>query len=152
LQIGHRESNDMPIRNAEASWEGSLKEGSGHMRLGSGVFEGPFSFGTRFEDRPGTNPEELIGAAHAGCFSMALAFGLGNAGFTPKRIQTRAAVSLEKAGAGFGITRIRLTTEAQVPEISEPEFQRLAAETKNACPVSKALTGTKIELDAKLIR
>ncbi len=141
----------MPTRTAEASWEGNLKEGRGRMRLGSGAFEGSFSFATRFEERPGTNPEELIGAAQAGCFSMAFSAGLGKAGYTPKRIQTKAAVTLEKVGDGFGITRIRLTTEASVPGLSPQEFQRLANEAKAGCPVSKALAGTQIELDAKLV-
>src|SRR5688500_6596159 len=102
----------MPVRNAQAAWEGGLKGGKGTMGLGSGAYEGRYSFGSRFEEAGGTNPEELIAAAHAGCFSMAFAAGLGRAGFDPKRVSTNAAVTLEKVEAGFKITRINLTTEA----------------------------------------
>ena len=140
----------MATRNAQAVWEGNLKEGSGRMRLGSGAFEGKYSFQTRFEDAPGTNPEELIGAAHAGCFSMALSGALTRAGYAPNRIETKANVHLEKVGEGFSITRIDLATVAQAPGIAEEEFRRIAQEAKNGCPVSKALTGVKIELDARL--
>ena len=102
----------MPKRTAEAQWEGSLQDGKGTMRFGSGAFEGQYSFASRFEEGSGTNPEELIGAAHAGCFSMALSAGLGRAGFTPERVSTTATVNLEKGDAGFRISRIDLTTEA----------------------------------------
>src|SRR5947208_3439407 len=107
----------MPTRNAEAEWNGSIMDGKGTMKLGSGAFEGAYSFRSRMEDGAGTNPEELIGAAHAGCFSMALAGALGRAGFTPTSIHTNAAVKFEKLESGFAITRINLTTEAEIPEI-----------------------------------
>ena len=139
----------MPVHHAEASWEGKLREGRGHMRLGSGAWEGPFSFRSRFEERQGTNPEELIGAAHAGCFSMAFAKTLEDAGFPPRRVETKADVRLEQTPTGFAITRIRLHTDADVPGIAEEEFQRLAAAAKSGCPVSKALAGTQIELEAR---
>jgi osmotically inducible protein OsmC len=141
----------MPTRKAEAVWEGNLQEGNGKMKLGSGAFEGPFSFGTRFGDVPGTNPEELIGAAHAGCFSMALSGGLGRAGFTAKRIQTRAEVKIERGDSGFKITNIHLITEADVPGIDEATFQQQAEATKKSCPVSQALAAVDITLDAKLV-
>lgn len=142
----------MPVRRfAEARWEGSLKEGAGKMKLGSGAFSGPYSFGTRFEAVEGTNPEELIGAAHAGCFSMALAAALGKAGHPPQSIHTTARVQLEKVAEGFAITHILLTTEGQVAGVAAEEFQRLAAEAKSGCPVSKALSGTDIQLEARLL-
>ncbi len=140
------------IRKAEAIWEGSLREGRGTMRLGSGAFEGAYSFTTRFEDEPGTNPEELIGAAHAGCFSMALSAGLGRAGFTPQRIQTSAAVHFEKLEAGFRIVKIVLTTEAVVPGIDAETFQAQAEAAKAGCPISNALSkDIEIVLDARLV-
>ena len=139
----------MPTRKAEATWEGNLKEGKGSMRLGSGAFEGKYSFGTRFEDAPGSNPEELLGAAEAGCFSMALSAGLGRAGYEPRRVETKANVLLEKPDGGFAITRIELTTRAEVPGISESEFARIAEETKTSCLVSRVLS-VPIQLDAKL--
>ena len=141
----------MPVRKASAVWQGNIKEGKGSVKLGSGAFEGPYSFGTRFEDKPGTNPEELIGAAHAGCFSMALSGGLGRAGFTPDRISTTADVTLEKVGEGFKITLIKLTTQASIPNIDEKTFRELAEKAKAGCPVSQALAATKIELDARLV-
>jgi osmotically inducible protein OsmC len=140
----------MPVRKAEAVWEGTLKDGSGTVRLGSGAFEGKYSFGTRFESAPGTNPEELIGAAHAGCFSMALAAALGRNGFSPRRIATTADVSLEKVGEGFKITSILLRTTAAVPGIDETKFREFAEGAKKGCPVSQALAGTDIRLEAKL--
>lgn len=140
----------MPTRQAEATWEGDLMKGKGNMKLGSGAFSGPFSFGTRFEETPGTNPEELIGAAHAGCFSMAFSAMAAKAGFTPTRVQTTAKVHLEKVGEGFSITKSQLTMEAQIPNISQADFQRIAEEAKKGCPVSRALGGVQIELDAKL--
>ncbi len=140
----------MPVRSASAVWQGSLKDGKGTMKLGSGAYEGAYSFGTRFEEAPGTNPEELIGAAHAGCFSMALSAGLGRAGFTPTRISTSAKVTLEKVGEGFGITKIHLTTEAEVPDIDAATFREHAEGAKANCPVSKALQGVQITLDASL--
>jgi lipoyl-dependent peroxiredoxin len=140
----------MPVRQAEAAWEGDLKAGKGNMRLGSGAFSGPYSFGTRFEETPGTNPEELIGAAHAGCFSMAFSAMLGKEGHTPRRIQTSARVHLEKVGEGFSITRSQLSMEAEIPGISEADFRRIAEEAKQGCPVSRALAGVQIDLDARL--
>ena len=140
----------MPTRKADATWEGDLRKGKGSMKLGSGAFEGPFSFGTRFGDTPGTNPEELLGAAHAGCFSMALSAGLGAAGYTPTRIETHAKVHVEQVEGGFGITKIELTTEAEVPGIDEKTFQEQAEATKKNCPVSKALASVPIELTATL--
>lgn len=142
----------MPVRNSNAIWRGSLKEGEGKMRLGSGTWEGSYSFPSRFESGEGTNPEELIGAAHAGCFSMALSGALTKGGFQPTRVETTAHVHLEKVGEGFGITRVELETLAEVPGIDDSEFQRLAEEAKNNCPVSKALAGTEIRLNAKLSR
>jgi lipoyl-dependent peroxiredoxin len=141
----------MATSTAEAVWEGNLKDGKGTMKLGSGAFNGAYSFRTRFEGAPGTNPEELIGAAHAGCFSMALSAGLGKAGFTPARIKTSAKVHLEKVGEGFKITRIQLTSEAAIPNITEAQFKEQAEGAKKGCPVSQVLSGAQIELDAKLV-
>lgn len=141
----------MQTRRATAQWEGSLKEGAGNMKLGSGAFEGAFSFSTRFEKEPGTNPEELIGAALAGCFSMALSAGLGNAGFTPEKIKTGAEVDFGVIDGQATISVIRLTTEAVIPGIENDQFLELAEETKSACPVSRALAGVKIELTASLL-
>lgn len=144
----------MAVSTADAVWEGSLKEGKGTMKTGSGAINLPYSFRTRFEGaqgQAGTNPEELIGAAEAGCFSMALSAGLGKSGFTPTRISTSAKVHLEKVGEGFKITRIQLTTEAVIPNISEAQFKEHAEGAKKGCPVSQALAGSQIELDAKLV-
>ena len=140
----------MPVRKANAVWEGNLKEGKGNLKTGSGAVQGGYSFGTRFEDKPGTNPEELLGAAHAACFSMALSAGLGKAGFTPERVATNADVTLEKVGEGFKVTLIKLTTVATVPSIDDKTFKEIAEKTKTGCPISQALAATKIELDAKL--
>jgi lipoyl-dependent peroxiredoxin len=148
--VGPTKETNMPVRTAEARWHGGLKDGHGSVKLGSGAFEGSYSFGTRFETQPGTNPEELIGAAHAGCFSMALAATLGKAGFAPQRVDTKASVSLEKVSEGFKITRILLDTSAEVPKIDEPAFRRYAEEAKDNCPVSQALAGVPIELRARL--
>ena len=141
----------MPDRRAEAEWNGNLREGGGRLKLESGAFQGPYSFRDRFEDGKGTNPEELLGAAHAGCFSMALAAGLTGAGHPPGRIHTTATVSLERSGEGFAITKIALRTEATVPGISAADFQAQAQKAKSGCPVSKALAGTSITLEAKLM-
>jgi osmotically inducible protein OsmC len=141
----------MPIRNAEAEWNGSLIDGKGHMKLGSGAFDGPYSFRSRMEEGVGTNPEELIGAAHAGCYSMALSAILGGAGLTPTKIHTKAAVKFEKVGDGFSITNIELTTEAEIPGTDDAAFQQFAEAAKANCPVSKALAGTHITLNAKLL-
>jgi len=140
----------MPVRQAKAVWEGGLKDGEGRVSLGSGAFEGRYSFGSRFEQAGGTNPEELIGAAHAGCFSMALSAGLGRAGIEPRRIATAAKVHLEKVGEGFKITRIDLDCEAEVPGIDEAAFQEAAKKAKEGCPVSQALAGVEITLNARL--
>jgi osmotically inducible protein OsmC len=142
----------MFTRKATAEWKGDLKEGRGQIELSSGAWSGPYSFRTRFENEQGTNPEELIGAAHAGCFSMALAAGLAKAGHHPKRIHTTASVQLSKDNGGFSIDLVRLTTEAEVPEIDEGEFDKLASQAKDSCPVSKALAGTTITLESKLAR
>jgi osmotically inducible protein OsmC len=141
----------MAKRTASAVWEGTLKDGKGKVKLGSGAFEGQYSFASRFEEGTGTNPEELIGAAHAGCFSMALAAGLTRAGFTPTRINTNASVSLEKVGEAFKITKIELNTEAEIPNIDEAAFLEQAESAKKNCPVSQALAGTEITLSAKLV-
>ncbi|HEU4715001.1 MAG TPA: OsmC family protein [Pyrinomonadaceae bacterium] len=141
----------MPSRKAEAHWEGNLAEGSGRLKLGSGAFEGPYSFKSRFEEgESATNPEELIGAAHAGCFTMALTAQLTRAGSPPTRIDTTAQVKLEKVGDAFSITKIDLTTEAEIPGIDDATFQKHANDAKQNCPVSKALAGTEISLNAKL--
>jgi osmotically inducible protein OsmC len=141
----------MPVRTADAQWEGSLQEGTGTMRLGSGAFEGRYSFASRFEEGPGTNPEELIGAAHAGCYSMFLSGVLSRADKPPNRISTNARVHIERGDDGFSITRIDLQTEADVPGLDAEAFQEHAATAKAGCPVSKALAGTEITLDAKLV-
>lgn len=141
----------MVARSAEAEWTGSLSEGSGTMKLGSGAFKGRYSFKSRFENEKGTNPEELIAAAHAGCFSMALSLMLGESGFTPRRIHTTAKTHIEKVGEGFKITHIDLETEADIPNISEKQFHEKANAAKHGCPVSQALAGTEIRLNAKLV-
>jgi osmotically inducible protein OsmC len=141
----------MAKRTASAVWEGTLREGKGTVKLGSGAFEGAYSFASRFEEGTGTNPEELIGAAHAGCFSMALAAGLTRAGFSPRRISTTANVSLEKVGDAFRITKIELNTEAEIPGIDDSGFQEQAEAAKKNCPVSQALAGTEISLRATLV-
>ena len=140
----------MATRKSEAEWNGNLREGSGRVKLGSGAFEGKYSFASRFEEAGGTNPEELIAAAHAGCFSMALSAGLGRAGFTPTRVATTAKVHLEKVGEGFKITRIELENESAVPGIDEAAFQEAARKAKEGCPVSQALGGVEITLNAHL--
>src|SRR5437588_13003029 len=141
----------MPERTATARWEGGLQGGKGTMRLGSGAFEGQYSFSSRFEEGTGTNPEELIGAAHAGCYSMALSAGLERAGHAPRRVATTATVHLEVGGDGPRISRIELRTEAEVPGIDDAAFQQQARQAKEGCPVAKALAGTEIVLDARLV-
>ncbi|MDF3153006.1 OsmC family protein [Mesorhizobium sp. XAP10] len=142
----------MTIREASAKWQGTLKEGSGRLRLCSGVFEGAYSFPSRFENGPGTNPEELIAAAHAGCFSMALSAMLGNANHVPTSISTVAKVHLGATAAGPTITRIELETEAEVAGLAEDEFERLAQSAKAGCLVSRALGGvSQITLKATLV-
>lgn len=141
----------MPTRKAHAVWNGTLKDGHGQMDVESGAFHGSYSFGTRFAEEKGTNPEELIGAAHAGCFSMAISGALVEAGFQPQRIETDAAVSIEKTGAGFSITAIRLSTKGRVPGIDAASFRDIAEQAKNGCPVSRALAGISISLEAELL-
>lgn len=141
----------MAVRTAKAEWNGNLQTGRGTMSLGSGAFEGQYSFASRFEEGVGTNPEELIGAAHAGCFSMAFAATLGRNGFEPQRVQTTAKVHLIKNDSGFAISAIDLETEATVPGIENEKFQELAETAKQTCPVSKALAGVTIKLNAKLV-
>ncbi|MDI9567261.1 MAG: OsmC family protein, partial [Chloroflexota bacterium] len=130
-------------RTAKAVWQGDLKQGSGSLELGSGAFQGKYSFTSRFEDGVGTNPEELIGAAHAGCFSMALSLELSKAGYTVDEIQTEAIVSLgkDKDGDGFSIPEIKLVSKARVKDITMDEFIKYASGAKENCPVSKALAG-----------
>jgi osmotically inducible protein OsmC len=139
----------MAVRNAKATWEGSLREGHGTMKFGT--FEGPFTWSSRFEEGSGTNPEELVGAAHAGCYSLALSSGLGSAGFTAKRISTNATVHLERVEGKARITKIHLETRAEVPGIKKEAFLKIAEDTKLGCPVSVALSGVEITLDAQLI-
>lgn len=141
----------MPTRTSEATWQGTLKEGSGSMKLGSGSYEGPFTFMSRFESGAGTNPEELIGAAEAGCFTMQLNNRLFTNGFEPQRVHTTAQVYLEKTDAGMSITRIHLSTEAQVPNLTPEQFQEHAEAAKSGCIVSRALAGVELTLDAKLV-
>ena len=140
----------MPIRKSEAVWEGTLKKGKGRMKFGSGAFEGSYSFASRFEQGAGTNPEELIGAAHAGCFSMALSMILEEAGLVPERIHTTARVHIDPVGDGFKITVIELDTEGKVPGIDEKTFMEKAELAKKGCPVSVALAATEIRLTARL--
>src|SRR5512135_1497005 len=134
----------MPARTANAVWEGDLRGGRGRMMFGGGAWEGQYSFVSRFEEGPGTNPEELVAAAHAGCFSMALSADLGGAGHSPRSVSTRATVTVEKVGAGFKITLIELETEADVPGIDQAAFQKIAEGTKTGCPVSQALSAVPI--------
>lgn len=138
----------MPVRNASAVWNGTLKEGKGSMKLGSGAIEGAFTYASRFEEGAGTNPEELVGAAQAGCFSMFLASLLTNAGFTPKEIRTSAKVHL---GEGPRITLIELDSEAEVPEVGEDTFQENVVKAKENCPISLALSGPELRVTARLI-
>jgi len=138
----------MPMREADARWEGNLREGEGSIRLGTGAFEERYSFGSRFEDAAGTNPEELIAAAHAGCFSMALASGLSKAGFEPEMVRTRAIVQIDPRDGGFAIDRIRLVSQAEVPGIDPSTFEKIAEDAKDTCPVSQALASVPIELEA----
>lgn len=140
----------MTVRKANAQWQGDLKSGKGRMAFGSGAWEGQYSFSSRFESGTGSNPEELIAAAHAGCFSMALSNILAEAGHTPDSVSTEAKVHLEIGDDGPSITRIELVCEATVPGISEDEFQQHADAAKKGCPVSKVLAGADISLNATL--
>jgi len=137
-------------RKAEARWEGDLRSGNGHIRLGSGAFEGKYSFGTRFESAPGTNPEELVGAANAACFTMALSAMLAKAGHTPTKVETTAVVHLDKVGDAFSIVGIDLHTRGIVPGVSAEEFQKWADDAKKNCIVSRALAAVPITLEASL--
>ena len=140
-------------RQAEADWNGGIMDGKGKVKLGSGAFEGAYSFKSRFSEEEGTatNPEELIAAAHAGCYTMALSGNLGKAGYTPTNIHTTANVKIEKQGDGFVIPNIDLVTEAKVDGIEDEEFQKIAEETKKTCPVSQVLSGADISLKASLV-
>jgi lipoyl-dependent peroxiredoxin len=142
----------MSVREAHARWEGNLRDGNGSMRLGSGAFEGQYSFKSRFEEGTGTNPEELIGAAHAGCFSMAFANMLSEAGHVPSRIATQARVHLERVEGKPTISRIDLDTEGEVPGIDANTFQEIGEKAKAGCPVSRALAGVHINLQARLTK
>jgi lipoyl-dependent peroxiredoxin len=140
---------EMSIRNASAVWNGTLKEGEGTMKLGSGAFEGAFTFASRFEEGPGTNPEELVGAAQAGCFSMFLAAVLTDAGYPPVQVRTNAKVHLEE---GPRITLIELDTEAEVPNVDETTFLESVDKSKKNCPISLALTGPELRVSARLVK
>jgi lipoyl-dependent peroxiredoxin len=140
----------MAIRTADAVWQGDLKAGKGNVKFGNGAFDGQYSFTSRFEEGAGTNPEELIAAAHASCFSMALSNGLSQAGHIPDEVKTTAKVHLVKGEAGFGIPKIELVTVAKVPGIDNAEFQEQAEKAKKNCPISKLLAAAEITLDAKL--
>jgi osmotically inducible protein OsmC len=140
----------MPTRNAHARWEGGIKEGKGQVDFGNGAFKAAYSFASRFEDGKGTNPEELLGAAHAGCFAMALSLILGNAGFTPDYVDATAQVTISPHDGGFKITRSHLICEARVPGIDAAAFAKHAEAAKAGCPVSQALAGTTITLEARL--
>jgi lipoyl-dependent peroxiredoxin len=142
----------MAIRTAKASWQGGLTDGKGKMALGSGAFEGAFSFNTRMGDEPGTNPEELIGAALAGCYSMALNATLEKEGHKPNSINADAKVHFGKDDAGFAISKIELAVTADVDGIEEAKFAQISEEVKKTCPISKALGGTNIVLDARLAK
>jgi lipoyl-dependent peroxiredoxin len=138
-------------QTARAHWEGDLKNGKGTLALGSGTFEGAYSFKTRFEGAPGTNPEELLGAAHAGCFTMALSAGLTTAGHPPTSLDTTAIVTLGKIGEQTAVTRIDLTLKGVVPGLAEAEFKRLAEDAKKNCIISRAISAVPMTLDATLV-
>jgi len=141
----------MPTRTANATWEGGLKGGKGSFKGESGAINGAYSFGSRFESGTGSNPEELLAAAEAACFSMALAGALERAGTPSTKIETKAACTVEKQDAGFGITTMKLTVRASVPGVDKAAFQKAVQDTKTGCPVSKALTGVKIDVEAQLV-
>ena len=140
----------MPTRTAHARWEGTIKEGKGTLDFGKGAFKGVYSFGSRFENGAGTNPEELLGAAHAGCFAMALSLVLGKAGFTPDYIDATAHVTVTPQDGGFKITKSHIVCEAKVQGIDPAAFRTHAETAKGNCPVSRALAGTDITLEATL--
>ncbi|MCI0394350.1 MAG: OsmC family protein [Chloroflexi bacterium] len=139
----------MAVRKANATWEGTLKEGAGKMRFTG--YEGPFTYASRFEEGQGTNPEELIGAAHAGCFSMFLSAQLTSAGYTPTRVHTVATVHLGRDDVGPKVTHIELDTEAEVPNLDEKTFMDKVEVSKQNCPISRALAGPEISVNAKLV-
>lgn len=141
----------MPVRRAEAEWKGNLRDGAGTLKSETGAVSGQYSFTSRFEEGTGTNPEELIAAAHASCFSMAFSANLAKAGHSPESVRTTASVHLEKSDAGFSIVRIDLVSRARVPGISEDAFQAEADGAKKGCPISRALSDSiEVTLDAKL--
>jgi osmotically inducible protein OsmC len=150
--MNQKEGTIMPVRKSEAVWEGTLKKGKGRMTVGNRVYEGPYSFASRFEEGAGTNPEELIGAAHAGCFSMALSMILEQAGYVPEHIHTTARVHIDPVPEGFKITHIELDTEGKVKGIDEKTFVEKAELAKKGCPVSVALAATDIRLVARLVK
>lgn len=141
----------MPERTADAEWRGNLRDGRGTMRFGSGAYEGEYTYASRFEQGRGTNPEELIGAAHAGCFSMALAGDLARAGHVPERIHTTSRVRLEAGAGGARITSVVLDCEAEVPDLDETTFQEFADKAGKNCPVSRALAGVEVSVNARLV-
>lgn len=142
----------MAFRSADATWQGTFKEGTGSFKGASGAFEGAFTAKTRFEDAAGTNPEELLAASHAGCFSMAFNVGLERAGFPANHVHTTATLKIEKLEAGFRVTEMRLVCDASVPNIDDAKFQELATAAKNGCPISNALSkDINIILEAKLV-
>jgi osmotically inducible protein OsmC len=140
----------MPTRTSDAEWHGTLREGHGHMRFGGGAYDGAYTWNSRFSDGGGTNPEELLAAAHAGCYSMALSGDLVKAGFKPNDIRTTAKVHIEQVNGSWTITQIDLTTGADVPGIDQATFATVAEATRLGCPVSRALGAVKITLDATL--
>ena len=140
----------MPTRKAHARWQGTIKEGTGTIDFGNGAFKGAYSFGSRFEQGAGTNPEELLGAAHAACFAMALSLMLGEAGFAPEYIDATAHVTIERQGGAFKITKSHIVCKASVPGIDQATFAQHAQNAKANCPVSQALAGTDISLEATL--
>ena len=141
----------MPTRKASAAWEGGLRGGKGSFKAESGLVGGTYGFGSRFEQAPGSNPEELLAAAHAACFSMALSAGLERAGKTPARVETKASATFEKVGDAWRITKMKLVTRGKVPGLDQAGFAKAAEDAKNGCPVSNALKGNvAFELDAKL--
>ncbi len=141
----------MPTRKAHARWEGTLKEGKGDVEFGNGAFKGAYSFASRFEQGQGTNPEELLGAAHASCFAMALSLGLSKAGLEPDYVDATAHVTIASQDGGFKITQSHLVCEAKVPSLDQASFVKHAETAKAGCPVSQALAGTEITLEAKLV-
>ncbi|TXT64668.1 MAG: osmotically inducible, stress-inducible membrane protein [Promethearchaeota archaeon] len=141
----------MPVRTGQAIWEGSLKRGKGEMETESGALKASYTFGSRFQQKKGSNPDELIAAAHAGCFSQALALVLGEKGFEPTRIETTAKVTIKDVDGAPTITSSKLTSEAAVPEIEENTFREIASKAKEVCPVSRALGAISVEVDVKLV-